>query len=844
VIVQFTLAWRYLRGRGIRTLLTTLAVVLGVTVIFGLNGLLPAFLQAFNSNLLSTAGKLDVTITSTFNEEFPITVVDTVSRVPGMAVAAPEIQRIAPLAPIKGVPTADQVAQINVIGIDPATAVKVRDFPLQSGRTIASNDVDTAVLNSDLAAKLHVGLGGTIDLPSSVGTTKFTVVGLLSTATLPGQELVYVPLTSAQTLFAFPQKVNTIEGTFLSGVDHAVVEADLRKALGSGYQIGGASNSSTLLASIGTASAAFNIFGIFALITGGFIILNSFRTVVAERRHDVGMLRAIGAKRGTIVGMFLVESVFQGILGTGIGIICGYGMAWGLIAAINPFYSAIVHVTIAGPVFEASTWVMAIVLGVGVTIAAAILPARAAGRVTPMDAMRPQVGEVYERTVGRRAWIGLAMLIGSLVFLATANSSLIGFGAILFLIGITLVAPVIVNPLANYVGVLIEVVFAREGAIARSNLQRNPARSATTVTAVMLGLASIVAILGIVVSIFTAFYGYIDKSLSADYMFIPQSIILSQGNVAAGPRLAEEVRHTPGIRAVGTMRLGRGKVNGTDVQVLGIDPKTYPTVAAFDWSPGSSNQALGQLSSGRWIITNGIYAATNHVTIGQAIVIDTPDGPRTYYVAGVGNDYLNAKLSTLYVSQDNLARDFNVTSDLLIMADRSPTADPATVLSKLDVIAAQFPAFHLYESAQWKAAQVAIFDQTYVIFYGLVAALALPSLLALVNTLAISVLARTREIGMLRAVGSTRAQVRRMVMAESLLLSAIGTALGVVAGIWLGYALVVATNASTGFNVPYAFPWSGIVVTVIVGMGFGVLAALIPSRSAARLNVVDALHFE
>jgi putative ABC transport system permease protein len=844
VTTQLTLAWRYLRGRGLRTLLTTLAVVLGVAVIFGLNGLLPSFLQAFNRNLLSTSGNIDVTITSIYNEEFSTSVVDQVAQVPGVAVVAPEIQRIVPLPQRTGVPTSQQVAQINVVGIDPATSTKVRVYPLVAGRMIGANDSNTAVLNADLAKQLGVALGGTLDLPSSVGTTKFIVVGLLSNATVPGQEQVFVPLTSAQLLFAFPGKIDTIEGSFVKGADAPTVEATIRKTLGSGYQVGGVSSNSSLYAALGSAGAAFNIFGIFALITGGFIILNSFRTVVSERRHDVGMLRAIGAKRGTIVGMFLVESVFQGVLGTAIGLLVGYLMTLGLIAIVNPFYNSIVHVTISGPVFETTTWVEAIVLGIGVTVAAAILPALAAGRVTPMEAMRPQLGEVYERNVGRRAWVGLAILVASVAFLATAISSLIGFGSLLFLVGIVLVAPVIVNPIADYFGRGLEVLYPQEGAIARSNLERNPSRSATTVVSIMMGLAAIVAILGIVVSIFTAFYGFIDKSLSADYMFIPQSIVLSQGNVAAGPRLAEQVRHIAGIRAVGTLRLGRGKVAGNDVQVLGIDPKAYPEVATFDWQGGSNNAVLAQLGTGRWIIANGIYAATNHVTVGQAIVIDTPNGPRTYHVAGIGNDYLNAKLSTLYVSQDNLARDFNVTSDLLIMANRLPGANPATVKAKLDAIAAQYPAFHLYESAEWKAQNVAIFNQTYVIFYGLIGALALPSLLALINTLAISVLGRTREIGMLRAVGSTRRQVRRMVMAESLLLSAIGTALGVISGIWLGYALVIATNAAAGYGVPYVFPWAGIVVTVVVGMVFGVLAALIPSRSAAKLDVVAALHFE
>lgn len=841
--VQFRLAWRYLRGRGVRSLLTTLAVVFGVMLIFGLNGLMPALINSFTRNLLSTAGKIDASITSTFNEPFSLDVLNEVAHVAGVAAATPEIQRPVPLPAKTGVPTSDQVTQVNVIGVDPATASKVRDFPVVSGRPLAVGDGNSVVLASDLAAKLRVGVGDNLVLPSSVGSTRFRVVGLLSTATLPGSEQVFVPLTAAQTLFAYGARINAIEAAFAPGVDRAAVESAIGRAVGSNYQIGGLSTNSSLLASLQVSTFAFNMFGIFALATGGFIILNSFRTVVAERRRDVGMLRAIGSTRGTIVGMFLFESTLQGVLGTAIGIAAGWAMAAGLLGLLGPIYESVIHLKVGGPVFEISTWVEAVLLGVGVTVAAAIIPALSAGRVTPMDAMRPQLGEVYERRVGKRAWVGLGLAIFSIFCLATRQSSLVGLGAVIFLVAVALVAPAIVNPLANAFGQGVELVFAREGGIARSNLQRNPGRSAITVTAVMLGLAAIVAMLGVVTSIFSGFIGYIDKSLSADYLFIPQSIVLGQGNVGAGPRLAEQVKHTDGIGPVSTLRLGQGKINGGDVQVLGIDPATYGEVANFDWGPGSSSQALQQIASGRWIIANGIYAAQHGVKPGERLVIDTPNGPRVYFVAGIGNDYLNAKLSTIYVSQANLAQDFNVTSDLLVMANRLPSADPAAVKAKLDSIVSQYPAFKLYESAEWKNTQLAIFNQTYVVFYGLIAALALPSLLALINTLAISVLARTREIGMLRAVGSTRRQVRRMVMAESLLLSVIGTALGIVAGIWLGYALVVAM-ASIGWPMPYYFPWGGIAATIVVGIGFGLLAALIPARSAAKLNVVDALHFE
>ncbi len=840
--LSLTLAWRYLRGRGARSLLTTLAVLFGVMLTFGLNGILPAMVDAFTHNLLAAAGKVDLTVTSAYNQPFKPDVVDKVLAVPQVAAASPGVQRTAPLPRSADAP-ADALAQLVVIGTDVATAGKIHDFPLAAGRMLAPGDDTSVVLNSDLATELGLRLGDQLVLPAAGGTTRFRVIGLLSTVTVPGQEQVYITLPAAQQLFGLGNRITQVEAVFAQDADRAATEKAVAAALGPDYQVGGVSTEASLAASLQVASFALNMFGIFALATAGFIILNSFRTVVAERRRDIGMLRAIGTRRRTIIGIFLAESLFQGVIGTALGIVAGWLMAAGLFAAMAPIFESVLHFHIGGPVFTASTWATSIVLGIGVTVAAAVVPARAAGRVTPMEAMRPQLGEVYIRRIGRRAWIGVGLIIGSLFGLTSGSASLVGLGAVVFLVGISLVAPAVVNPIADWASHPLELLFSREGVIARSNLQRNPGRSAVTVTAVMLGLASIVAVISMVTSIFAGFTTYLDKSLSSDYLLIPQSIVLGQGNVAAGPRLAEEVRDTPGIAAVSTLRIAQAKQDGGDVQVIGIDPDTYLKVAAFDWNSGSSDAAVAQLRTGRWLIANGIYAAQHNLVVGQAIVLNTPNGARTYHLAGVGNDYLNAKLSTLYTSQDNLERDFNVTADLLLMANRTPGADAAETTVRMNRIVANYPAFRLYESQTWRAEQMKTFNSTIVIFDVLVAALALPSLLALVNTLAISVLARTREIGMLRAVGATRRQVRRMVMAESLLLSVIGTGFGAIAGLWLGYALVAAM-AAVGWQMPYSFPWSGLVATVVVGIVFGVLAALGPARSASRLDVVAALHQE
>jgi putative ABC transport system permease protein len=359
---------------------------------------------------------------------------------------------------------------------------------------------------------------------------------------------------------------------------------------------------------------------------------------------------------------------------------------------------------------------------------------------------------------------------------------------------------------------------------------------------VMIALAVVVAMLGVFQSIFGGFMTYIDRAMGADFMFIPNNIVLAQGNVAAGPRLTSEISHVPGIDAVGTLRIGMAKVKGASVQVVGIDPKAYPKVADFVWQSGSDSSAVTSLDSGRQLIANAIYASQNGLSQGDLVMLETPKGTVGYRVAGIGSDYLNAKLATVYISQSELRKEFDITSDIMVLATLKPGADSAAAKRALDGIVAGYPAFRLYESKTWKAEQLTTFDQTMGMMYALIGVLALPSLLALMNTLAMSVLARTREIGMLRAVGSTRTQVRRMVLAESLLLASIGTLFGVVAGVWLGYALVAALQGI--FPMPYTFPTGGIVTAVVVGIVFGMLAAILPARSASRLDVVEALHYE
>jgi putative ABC transport system permease protein len=836
--VSLTLAWRYLIGRPGRTALTTLAITLGVALIFGLNGILPGMTTVFTQTLFAAVGQVDLTVTSSSGGTFDLGVPDQVSSVPGIAATTPSVRRSV------GMPTGSPVGAITLVGIEPFSSPKVDTLKLSAGRLLHEGDAGDAVIGYDTAQTLGLHVGSTLKIPTVAGTESFTVVGLLANGSSPSAPEVYVTLSDAQRMTGVGNKINTVEARFAPGADRAAVEAAVRRKVGSDYTVGGVSNQSSLLASLQVANYMFTFFGLFALIMGGFIILNTFRTLVAERRHDIGMLRAIGADRRVILGLFLIQGVLQGALGTAVGIAVGFALTLGALAFYNPFMRSILHLNVTiTPSYSTGTWMAAILLGIGVTVLSAVIPARQAARITPLEALRPQIASVEERHQSMWVWVGWVMIALCVPMMASRQIGFVGLGAAAALAGLVLVAPMLIAPLASALSYVIRPFAPATADLSTSNVTRQPGRAAATAAAILVSLAVVVSVLGVVTSLYAGFFDYINKSLGSDFVLIPSGLILGGSHVGADQAFIQRIADTPGVGTVATMRLGQGEIGKTQVQVVGIDPVQYPKVASFTFSQGSGSSDIAKLSAGRTMLVNGITSGQQGLSVGTRVPLQTPNGLQYYTVVGVATDYLNAKLSTVYISQDNLKKDFNVTSNVLVLANARAGAPKPAVKAALGRLVANYPQFVLYDSATFKASQVQIFSQSFVVFDVLIAMFALPTLLALLNTLAISVLARTREIGMLRAVGTTRGQVRGMVVAESLLLATVGVVFGIAGGVALGYALVYALN-STLYVMPYYFPWGGIVVAVVAGFSFALLAAIIPARTAARLDIVTALHYE
>lgn len=848
--IQLTLAWRYLSGRKLRTLLTTLAVVFGVLVLFGMNIILPSMVSALQANVQGASGMVDFSATLVTGESFSPDVVPAVQAVPGVRAVSATLNRTV------NIPTdfydhdpakPDAVSVLALIGLDPEAAQTVRSYPIEYGRFLEPTDTNAAVISQTLAGDLGIRVDDMFSMPSVQGLMNLTVVGILPARTQPGNEEVLVTLAQAQQITAETDRINTIDINIETGASESR-RAEIMKAvetvLGNGFQVGAMLSGTELFAMLQLGQVAMNMFGVLALFMGGFIIFNTFRTVVAERRRDIGMLRALGANRNTILGTILAEGLLQGILGTAVGLVLGYLLGFGVMKLASPLLNQFIHLKIDTVVVSPAVVIFCILLGVGITVLAGLIPARSASRVTPMDALRPTVAEMeYRRQASKGSIAGIILVALTSLALLSGNPALIAPGGLLFLIGLILVAPLLVRPIAFVFGNLLAVIYARQGtgSLAQGNLSRQPSRVAVTASTIMLGLAVIVAAGGMVSSLSHVIDEVMRKSLGSDYLFIPPSISLWSADVGAGPAFSDQLRSIQGVQNVSSLRFAATQVNGKGVSLLGIDPVVFPKVSGLQFLQGDES-SYQTLARGRNLIVNGAFLAATQTKVGDTVELLTANGNVKYTIIASASDMLNVKVTTAYVSQTDLQADFGKTEDVFVQLNLTPDADREAVDPKIREAAAQFPQFTVISGKSYLDSMMSQLNAAFSAMYFLFAFLALPSLIAMINTLAISVIERTREIGMIRAVGATRGQIRTMILAEALLLAAVGVAFGLLGGMYLGYTFVIALQSL--FPLKYYFPLNGILAATAFGLLFGALAAIIPARQAARLDIINALHYE
>ncbi len=849
---ELPLALSYLKGRPLRSIMTILSIVIGVMIMFGMNGIAPAFKEIFISSTQSMAlSEIDLSVTRRDGGFFRQEYEQNVAAIEGVASTARMVVRSV-AAPPDHFKTADgrAINTIQVYGIDTAVTDETFDVVtaggrrLTEGRLLQSGDAQVTLISEKFSQGIGIGIGEIVRLPGASGWLDFEVIGLLDDPGLMlGSQQVFMPLPAAQDLLNAPNRVNIVMGRYVEGGDPRALDATIKSMLGTGFELSPLEGSGDFWAAyMEFVGVIFTMFGLLALALAGLIMYNTFRTSVAERRRDIGLLRAVGAKRDVVMRTILFEGLILAMVGTILGMIFGVGFAWLVKSGLSSMLESLLGKPLGAIQFSLGTYLVSIVFGLGVPLASVLMPARGASRVTPLEAMRPTTS-IQEAAIKRsRMILGWVLAALGMAGLFSGIFPLMASGMMIFLLALGMLGPMLINPITRFFSRALNLVFGLEGGIAASNIAHQPRRASITASSLMVGLAILIGLGGMLASIYGGALGYMNSSLRSDYIMM-SSLLVTNEMVGARADLAENVKRIRGVEDLTTMRqIDTFDANNFGFRLIGIDPLPYGDIAGLSFVEGDKS-AFGMMQNGTAVIINGRYASQFGAAVGDIITLDGDHGPVSVEVAAIGLDYLNMKLPTIYMDQTSLTREYGVRNDVFLLINREASADLEQLEEDLLAASQTYPGFGVLSREELYASQEQISISVSVGMNIFLAVLAAPALLGLANALGINVIERTREIGMMRAVGAKRRQIRRMVIAESFLLSLMGIALGILSGVMLSFVMTGGLEFA-GLSIPYSFPAVGVLVAIAAGLVCGILAALIPARRASDLQIVAALAYE
>lgn len=702
---------------------------------------------------------------------------------------------------------------------------------LTSGAKPAAADQFVVDDKSFAAAGFALGDEITLVTTGSEPTVRGTLVGTARfgrTGNTAGATLVLMDTATAQRMYLGGADAYTdIAVTGDGSVDNAALATAVGAALPAGYealddaQIA-AENQSDLADGLSFITTFLLVFAAVALVVGTFLILNTFSIVVAQRTRELALLRALGASRRQVTRSVLTEALVVGVLGSTVGLALGFALAVGLKA----LFGAIgLDLSSAGLVFQWRTVAVAYAVGVLITLLAAYLPARRAAQVPPVAALRDDVA-MPESSLRRRlvagllvAVVGAGLMVWSLAF--DGGLSVLGAGVLGVFVGMALISPVIGRPLVALIAWPFPRLFGPVGRLARENARRNPRRTSATASALMIGLAlvSTMAVLG--QSAKASVDDLIAADLRADY--VVSNAIGAPFSATVGDRIAA----LPGVAQVVPVRYGTAEIDGADAFLVAADPAALGRMTSLVLT-------AGRLDGGGLVAARD-RAATAGWQVGDTVTMTFSSGVVDLPLTGIVEPSQLA--GSLIVPPAVLDRLAPVDSTVYVAA--APGADHGAVKSGIDAVISDLPTVTAKDQAQFAAEQRAPVDQLLAVIYALLGLAVIIAVLGIVNTLALSVLERTREVGLLRAVGLSRSQLRTMVRLESVAIAVLGAVLGVGLGLIFGVSIQRAT-ADDGIRV-LSVPVGQLAVFVLVSALIGVLAAVWPARRAARMDVLRAI---
>jgi putative ABC transport system permease protein len=839
---MFKLGLRSVLAHRVRFVLCTVAVLLGIAFAAGAMVFTDTLSTALKKNF--TVGTADVTVTPTSPIEadtnrpatFQSDLVSRVAAVPGVAGAAPQLL----------------VSGVQILGLD---GKPIDTYGLTSFGAAWPKDTQTApfklldgtqpwgttqlALDQSTASRAGYHLGDPVKIvtPTRALTATLTAITTpIQTGIAAGAPMVSFDAISAQFLLLGKAGWTSINVAVVPGTDPATVTKAISRTIGDSVQVRTAAQVASdgkgdLDRTFGGFSTVLAVFAGLALFVGTFLIVNTFAMVVAQRSRELAMLRAIGASRGQVTATILIEALVIGAIGSTLGLLIGVGVA----AGIRFFYQQLqLQIPTTSLQITPTTIITCYLLGIGVTILSALPAARRAGKLPPVTAMRADA-TIPERSLLVRLVIGsFVVLMAALLYVIGLRAGdlpgavLIGLGGGLLTIGIVMISPLI----SRYGVRLLLLPFGRKVAVTlgRRNAERNPRRTSATSSALMISVSLICGLLVIAASAKAS----IDKGIT-DAIGTADLVITSSDPSSFSPQVAERVQKIAGVQSVHELRKQAGQVNDTTLQFTGVSDGTLagPIITTFD-----SGSAAG-LRDGQALVPRS-QAKLLHLSVGTSFDLTTATGKHRLTVAGILAP--NRQLTTIVLSIPTYEAVGGAASDSILYVEVAEGTQSGPVGSAIAEQLKDYPSIQVRDQAAYAAGARSPVNQITGGIGMLLALAILIAILGVINTLALGVVERTREIGLLRAIGMDRPQLRGMLRVESIAIALLGSLLGLGIGV-LFAASIQSALVDNGLSV-LDIPVLQLVIAVLVAGIVGVLAAVWPSRRAARLDVLKAIATE
>jgi putative ABC transport system permease protein len=837
-----------------RMTLSAIAVLLSVAFVCGTLVFTDTMTATFDKLFGSTASDVTVSAKKVDHKQrtglpdmVPASLQDKLAHVSGVAKSDPDVTsqdvtvadaKNNKISPSSGAPTI-------VSNWDPT---ETRAVELSSGH-LPQSPTD-AVLDADTADKHDLKIGDTLRVIAGPGDFDVTISGIVTFKTTnPGAAVIYVDTATAQSKLLGRTDAYTGFGlTAANGVTDDQLKANVKAAIGSGYTIDTAAETKkkdkddvgTFLNFMKYAMLGFA--GISVLV-GIFLIVNTFSMLVAQRTREIGLMRALGSSRRQVNRSVLIEAVLLGVTGSVLGIGGGIGLAIGLMHLMGKVG---MKLDTSELTIKATTPIVGLLLGVIVTVLSAYIPARRAGKISPMAALRDD-GTPPEGRAGRiRTIVGIVISAAGLLALVGAASSssassgggLLGLGVLCSLIGFVVIGPLLAGVVVRAVSAVVLRFFGPMGRLAERNALRNPRRTGATASALMIGLALVAGLSVIGSSMVASDDDQLDKSVGADFIVTAGAAGMQPITPAAEAALrkAQGIEHFTDYTIVNAaITAPDGKV--TDGSLRAADP-TYAGDLRLKTVEGKLTDAYGKDAMS---VPEG-WAKDHHVKIGDQLkIVMTGGRPATLKVSAITSDdtaieqgsmFTNIATARAYLPPDKMPSDLNLFAKAVDGKEKEAYAS-------LKAAVKNYPQIDVRDQADYKALIHKQVNQLLYMIYALLGLAIIVAILGVVNTLALSVVERTREIGLMRAVGTSRVQLRRMIRLESVVIALFGALVGL--GLGLGWgATARKVLATQGLSI-LQIPWGTIVAVFIGSAVVGLLAALMPAFRAGRMNVLKAI---